>query len=264
MTDIYLFDVDGTLTPPRQPMAPSFEVFFREFVEQNCVFLISGSDYQKISEQVPLDILSKCAGVYGCSGAEYYEGNQRVHRKMHSFPTELMTLVETFIKNSPYPMRHGTHIELRPGMLNISVPGRKSSLEQRASYHEWDIRCHERSAFVTQLMSLFPDYEASCGGEISIDIVPKGWNKSVVKQEVLNKYPGGCLTFFGDRMGPQGNDKQLADALNTPSARHRAIEVVDYKDTWIHLRHFLTIGASHGAIMRNEQALPNIPGMTMQ
>jgi len=59
-----------------------------------------------------------------------------------------------------------------------------------------------------------------------------------VKHEVLEKFPDSSLIFFGDRMGAQGNDKPLADVLNTPSGKHSAISVDNYKDTWIHLRHF--------------------------
>ena len=108
----------------------------------------------------------------------------------------------------------------------------------RDSYHSWEQENGERYRFVKKLEKEFPEYEASCGGEISIDIVPVGWNKSVVKREVLNKFPGSELIFFGDRMGPQGNDQPLAEVLDTPSGKHRAIPVESYKDTWMHLKNF--------------------------
>ncbi|MEM9331272.1 MAG: HAD-IIB family hydrolase [Pseudomonadota bacterium] len=237
MDCVFLFDVDGTLTPPRQPMKTMFADYFRGFVKREPVFLISGSDYSKIKEQVPLDILNDCHGVFGCSGAEYFEMDELVYRREHQFSTELVERVERFIEESPYEYRFGNHIEHRPGMLNVSVVGRNATLNQRRHYHEWDLAHGERSVFANRLVELFDEYEASCGGEISIDIVPNGWTKSVVKSEVIEKHPGAQLIFFGDRMGEQGNDRPLADVLNTPSGRHKAIEVKDYKDTWVHLRH---------------------------
>jgi len=242
MTRIFLFDVDGTLTPPRQPMNSHFAEYFDEFSRSENVFLISGSDYAKIKEQVPINILLNCQGVFGCSGAEYVENDVAIYRKEHEFPEALLEQVSAFIDDSPYSKRCGNHVEHRPGMLNVSVIGRDATLDQRKHYHEWDMLHDERYRFANKLVETFAGYEASCGGEISIDIgidiVPTGWNKSVVKHEVLEKFPDSSLIFFGDRMGAQGNDKPLADVLNTPSGKHSAISVDNYKDTWIHLRHF--------------------------
>jgi len=177
MKRIYLFDVDGTLTPPRAPMDEIFAQFFHEFTCANKVVLISGSDYKKIQEQVPQETLNKCDGVYGCSGAEYFEKDTLIYRKEHQFPKELMTLCETYIAESNYGLRCGNHIEERPGMLNISTVGREATSKQRKSYHAWDKINKERIAFVDLINQSFLPYEASAGGEISIDIVPAGWNK---------------------------------------------------------------------------------------
>lgn len=235
MQNIYLFDVDGTLTPPRMPMDKAFETFFDGFAGSNKVVLISGSDYKKIQEQVPQDILNKCDGVYGCSGAEYFENDVLIHRKEHAFPDELMKMCQNFIDQSAYDLRCGTHIEKRPGMLNISAVGRDANAEQRKSYHAWDMEHQERIAFVDFVNKSELPYEASAGGEISIDIVPVGWNKSVVKHEVLARYPDARLTFFGDKIAPNGNDLPLAEALNDPSGKHTSVAVESYEETWEYL-----------------------------
>lgn len=236
MQNIYLFDVDGTLTPPRMPMDKTFEIFFDGFAGSNKVVLISGSDYIKIQEQVPQHILNKCDGVYGCSGAEYFENDILVHRKEHEFPNELLELCNTFIDQSAYGLRCGTHIEERPGMLNISAVGRDANNDQRKSYHAWDMEHKERIAFVDLINKSELPYEASAGGEISIDIVPQGWNKSVVKNEILSKYPDARLTFFGDKITPNGNDLPLAEALNDTSDKHTSVAVESYEETWEYLK----------------------------
>ena len=66
--DIFVFDVDGTLTPARQPMDKAFEEVFAKLVETEDVYLVSGSDIAKIRQQVPEHILAKCKGVFGSSG----------------------------------------------------------------------------------------------------------------------------------------------------------------------------------------------------
>ena len=57
MSKVYIFDVDGTLTPSRRPMTDDFENFFFKWATRNTFYLVSGSDLDKIKEQVPDYIL---------------------------------------------------------------------------------------------------------------------------------------------------------------------------------------------------------------
>ena len=47
---IYIFDIDGTLTPSRNPINPVFKTFFQHFVKNNRVWLVTGSDKDKTIE----------------------------------------------------------------------------------------------------------------------------------------------------------------------------------------------------------------------
>lgn len=234
MRNVFAFDVDGTLTAPRQRIHVEFENYLRQFVRAQTVFLVTGSDHEKISEQLPSDILQACDGVFTCSGAELWQHKNIVYRKTHKFPDKLIELAEHFIDGSPYPLRCGNHIEHRPGMLNISVVGRNASLDQRKAYHRWEETAMERKAFVYDLLNEFPEYEASTGGEISIDIVPNGWTKAVARTEIEKRVPRCSIMFFGDKMADGGNDKPLADEL-AKYPQHSAISVESYEDTWSHL-----------------------------
>ena len=51
---VYLFDVDGTLTPHRKPIKEEFADVFLNWVrtKQKKVYLITGSDIDKIKEQL--------------------------------------------------------------------------------------------------------------------------------------------------------------------------------------------------------------------
>ena len=57
MKKIYIFDMDGTLTPSRREMTPDFEEFFSMWANTHTFFLVSGSNLEKIKEQVPQYIL---------------------------------------------------------------------------------------------------------------------------------------------------------------------------------------------------------------
>lgn len=236
MKQIFLFDVDGTLTEPRQPMNDGFADFFANWAKHRWCYLISGSDYPKVSEQVPQSVLGNVSGVYACAGSEFWVDGRRASRRNHAFPEEIVNMLEDFLTQSTYPFRLGGHIEPRSAMLNFSVVGRNASTAEREMYTAWDREHGERERLVGLLSSWFVGYEFSVGGQISIDISPKGVNKAQVLAS-LDDMHGRCrYTFFGDRMAPGGNDWPLAQALS-----HRpgstAIEVSGFHELDEHLRH---------------------------
>ena len=65
---LYVFDVDGTLTPSRQKMDEAFKRFFSRFASRNFVYLVTGSDKDKTMEQVGADLYGLADRVYNCSG----------------------------------------------------------------------------------------------------------------------------------------------------------------------------------------------------
>jgi phosphomannomutase len=69
---IYIFDVDGTLTPSRGLINPVFKTFFQAFVKKNRVWLISGSDRDKTIEQVGFDIYGSVERCYQNSGNQLF------------------------------------------------------------------------------------------------------------------------------------------------------------------------------------------------
>lgn len=231
MNSVFTFDVDGTLTEARQPADPDFNAFFHDFAKRHPVFLISGSDRNKIVEQLPLPTIHACQGLFTCSGAELWDKDDLVYRKDFDFPEILLAKLQSYIENSPYPHRFGTHIEPRPGMVNMSVVGRDATIEQRKAYHAWDNEHKERLGFVTELRNEFPEFEFSAGGEISIDIVPLGWTKAVAKPVIEDRFPNHKIVFLGDKMGENGNDKPLGDVLKA-NPPHEALPVNGFRETW--------------------------------
>ena len=85
----FLFDVDGTLTEPRQRMTEEFALFFSDWMEGKDVFLVSGSDLLKIKEQVPAPIIDKCQGIFACMGNELWKKDENIYRNKRSKSYEL-------------------------------------------------------------------------------------------------------------------------------------------------------------------------------
>ena len=74
MKKIYIFDMDGTLTPSRREMTPDFEEFYSRWAKHHTFFLVSGSNLEKIKEQVPQYILDMSEGVFTCGGNQLWLG----------------------------------------------------------------------------------------------------------------------------------------------------------------------------------------------
>lgn len=232
MEQLLVFDVDGTLTGPRRVMHEDFARFFRTICASRRVFLVSGSDMAKLAQQLPEFVLEAVAGVFACAGNEFLVDGQAVYRMEHFFPDELTEFVDEFIAASPYPVRCGHHQELRTGTLNVSVVGRNADPVQRAAYFDYDRDHGERQALIDAVMDRFAGYEANRGGQISVDISPKGWNKARVCQELSQRFADAQLVFFGDNIERGGNDQPLADAIMAASPQNRVHPVADHYETW--------------------------------
>ena len=131
MKRIYIFDMDGTLTPSRREMTPGFEEFFSQWAKENTFFLVSGSDLEKIKEQVPQYILDFSEGVFTCGGNQLWLNNKLSYNHEFKPSEDLISFLKEKMKNSKYPLRAGNHIEDRGSMLNFSIVGRDCSLDER-------------------------------------------------------------------------------------------------------------------------------------
>jgi phosphomannomutase len=226
----YLFDVDGTLTPNRLPMVKEFEEQFLKFCLTHKVYLVSGSDYKKLQEQLSERILKACQAVFSCSGNETYIGGEMVANNVWNPPENLLNSLQALIESSKSPVKAGQHIEIRNGMVNFSTVGRNCTQEQRLSYVEWEKPSEERRKLIdTVLAPVFKDLQFDTGGQISIDIYPKGTGKEQVLKELK-----GPVHFFGDRIGKGGNDRNIAFAsLDIPGSS------VSHVESWEQTRDLL-------------------------
>jgi phosphomannomutase len=214
MKTIYIFDMDGTLTPSRREMTQDFEEFYSRWAKHHTFFLVSGSNLEKIKEQVPQYILDMSEGVFTCGGNQLWLGGKLSYNHEFKPKEDLINFLKEKLSNSPYPVRAGNHIEDRGSMLNFSIVGRDCSLEERLEYFEYDVHSNERSIISDEIINKWNNLDAVIGGQISIDITPKGMNKSQVLSEVKKFYSDDRYIFIGDRTMEGGNDYPLAKIMN--------------------------------------------------
>ena len=140
------------------------------------------------------------------------------------------------MENSKYPIRAGNHIEDRGAMVNFSIVGRNCTLQERKDYFEYDKLTGEREKIAKHIRDTWEDLDAVIGGQISIDIYPKGNDKSqvlnVIEQERL--VPPNEYIFIGDGIENGGNDYPLAELMDNT-------EICDWYQTkgWEHTKEIL-------------------------
>ena len=232
----FAFDVDGTLTPSRQKISNDFGKWFLDWIHsiqkngKHSVLLVTGSDKPKTVEQLGDEIVDSVAYSCNCMGNTVFHYGKLVHDYKFVYPPELVYFLETELKNSVYSERYGNHLEDRGAMFNFSTLGRNASPEQRKRYHEWDTMSGERLEIARRINDRFNDDDivAQVAGEIGIDITTR--NKD--KRQCIEYMQGDKIYFFGDRMDEQGNDKPLADVIETLQNGSKCFEVTGWEETW--------------------------------
>jgi phosphomannomutase len=174
----YLFDVDGTLTPPKQKMQGDFVYSFLNWSTEKDYFFVGGSSYDSLIKQLPSSILSRSSGVFSSMGNELRINNELQYRREWKPSTSLLSKLLEWHMKSPYRYKGKKYIEKRAGMINFSIAGKESNLEERKKYFEWDKINSERETILNDLSEEFPNLDVRVGGMISLDIQPKGFNNS--------------------------------------------------------------------------------------
>ena len=236
MDRIFIFDIDGTLTPSRLRMTEEFAKFFDKWSEKNKYYLVTGSDLDKTKEQLPIAYVDRAEAIFTCCGNQMWRDDELIYDNKFNPPKDLIEYLERKVLKSEYPNRCGNHIEDRGSMVNFSIVGRNCTQEQREDYFEWDKAMGERNITCMEIKGTYPGIDAVVGGQISIDIYPKGNDKSqvlnVIEQERL--VPPNEYIFIGDGIENGGNDYPLAELMDNT-------EICDWYHTkgWEHTKEIL-------------------------
>lgn len=212
-----LFDMDGTLTKARLPIEDDFYNLLLEKVKPKCkIGLVGGSDFKKISEQMRGDdVIHKFDYVFAENGLIAYKNGKELPRQsIQKYMGEeklqkFINFVLKYLSGITLPVKRGTFVEFRQGMLNISPIGRSCSQSERDEFEIYDNKHQIRKNMIEVLKKEFPDigFTYSIGGQISFDVFPTGWDKTYCLQFLENE--GYEIHFFGDKTYLGGNDYEI-------------------------------------------------------
>ncbi|KAL3517137.1 hypothetical protein ACH5RR_024039 [Cinchona calisaya] len=217
---IALFDVDGTLTAPRKVATPEMLEFMQKLRKVVTVGVVGGSDLVKISEQLGNTVITDCNYVFSENGlVAHKEGKLIGTQSLKSFLgeeqlKEFINFTLHYIADLDIPIKRGTFIEFRSGMLNVSPIGRNCSQEERDEFEKYDKVHNIRPKMVSVLRDKFAHLNLtfSTGGQISFDVFPQGWDKTYCLR-YLDEFQE--IHFFGDKTYKGGNDFEIYESERT-------------------------------------------------
>jgi len=216
---LVLFDVDGTLTPARQAVSPEMLQLLKELRQKVVIGFVGGSDLVKISEQLSVsghNAIDDFDFAFAENGLTAYRlGKPLESQSFIKFVGEeryktLVNFILHYVADLDIPIKRGTFVEFRNGMINVSPIGRNATIQERHEFEAYDKVHGVRAAFVKVLQERFADYGLtfSIGGQISFDVFPNGWDKTYALRHV-EKEGFEEIHFFGDKTFKGGNDYEI-------------------------------------------------------
>ena len=232
--NLVLFDMDGTLTPPRESFDMQLLDPLRQLSKVADIGIVSGSDIDYIREQ--LDYLITKTEIrfklhlLPCNGTKHYtpprdssSGYELVHEvdmKSHlgtdcyRHLMKILCNLQSHISELDIPLS-GNFVQYRGSMINWCPIGRSASPFERKIFCEYDLKNSVREDYLSrlhrklQLNGMDKKIVCTLGGETSFDIYPYGWDKTYTLQHFKEQ----DVWFVGDRCDSGGNDQSLYESL---------------------------------------------------
>lgn len=212
---LVLFDIDGTLTHSRQKVTSEMLDALKNLRKKCTVGVVGGSDLPKQMDQLGDNVLDIVDYSFSENGLVAYQGRNKIGenslRSKYSVDqiNKFINWTLKYIADLDIPVKTGTFIECRTGMMNISPVGRNCTQQERIQFYEFDKIHGIRKKMCKDMAAAFPEMKLqfSIGGQISIDVFPEGWTKTYCLRFVESQYDK--IHFFGDMTMEGGNDYEI-------------------------------------------------------
>ena len=251
MKRVVLFDMDGTLTDARKKIDWDMVIEIRELSRYAEIGIVTGSDLNYLREQCSMlwREINSCdpnnVTLLPCNGTKHLKWCKKqkdfipvntVDMREKVGSVVYRKLIENLVKVQDYFITYtspscplsGTFLSYRGSLLNYCPIGRDSNDEDREAFRLLDdqniIRCRLIDRLKSDIPDLIDSFEIRLGGETSIDIFPKGWNKTYA----LRFYQDHDVHFVGDRCELGGNDHDIYLAVKKGNG-HKTINTDDTK-----------------------------------
>ena len=245
--NIFLFDMDGTLTLPRKIADSCMEKTLQSLSEYGKIAIVTGSGIDYVIQQCSViwennSALRSRIILLPCNGTQAYTFSSNDKEWKCSFKENMrdkmgngfIDMMDCLLRsqyyfidrvvtrrNIEYIPLTGDFISYRDSLVNWCPIGRNALDEDRDVFINLDkdnnIRLELLSYINDYIEELGLDITCSLGGSTSIDIYPTGWDKTFA----LRHFKNSKCWFIGDKCTGVGNDRPIYDLLKRD---HRAFQ----------------------------------------
>jgi phosphomannomutase len=222
---IIAFDVDGTITESKRPIADDMSNLICELLSKKRVALISGAPLKRFYDQLlsfmPC-VIGAGAAVHNlvllpANGSQCYEydvaSNEWIlvdeEKLAPEIKEKVMQAIEEIIYDPALDVPKnpaGEYVEDRGTQLTFSALGQDAALDKKAL---WDLDHKKRQKIKAALEEKVGSMvEVVIAGTTSVDVNDKGFNKATGLLRLLNRLGLSMqdMLFVGDSIFPGGND----------------------------------------------------------
>ena len=235
--NLYLFDMDGTLTESTMTISPRMGGHLAGLMKAgHQTGIVGGGMLGKIRDQLNgLDvdhIFSECGSTYHrlvkdtASTGNFYKLIYQNKIRDTTFYPEIQELIKEalrYLSRTDFPLG-GHHIDIRNGLIYISLAGMTANAEERECYITMDKRRGYRQELIGILRNRAEELDIHrsvtiCeGGSVGISIYPAQWDKVQVLDRInLDEYDR--VYYFGDKYNEDGNDHKIINDLRITGIR---------------------------------------------
>lgn len=225
MRKLLLFDIDGTIAESGQDIDTTMENILKKLIEKGFIIgIVGGGKLDKALQQLGNTYIHHYFTECGC----VYHENQSVNpNELHLVPVYVKNIrehvlypkINILIKQALYFLSQvkytltGNFIDLRNGIIYISLIGLSANNDERKYFMELDAMFEYRKHLLDILQNLAEELNISSeiciyeGGSVGIAIYPVEYDKTQVLESLQDKYQD--IYYFGDKYLKNGNDHNL-------------------------------------------------------
>lgn len=215
-----VFDLDGTLCPHGRSVSENTASMVRSMRMAHgrcqvhlCTASTVGRTRPRILELLKDGILDR---IWCGHGTSVLDGNgefieRRVRRPL---PQNLYDDLCGF-RNASLAPKGTVPLAGDGSCYSFSILGKRFTPDQRKAYVEFESEARERDHIIDILSHRYPLWNFYLGGQTGIDIVPFGYGKERLIEELLSRTDR--LTYFGDDYGSRGGDERVKLLLEKES-----------------------------------------------
>lgn len=251
MFKLVIFDLDGTLTESKQPLASGMAALVAKLLDATKIAVVSGGALPQFLKQVVAQLPggANFANLYllPTSGAALYEfhpsttlgaGNsewkkiyeERLSEKEISAIEAAMreAAAETGIIDFSEPA-YGERIENRGSQVSMSALGQQAPVAEKKA---WDPDHVKRRTLQTNIAEKLPEFSVRYGGSTTIDVTKRGIDKAYGIRQLCTRIgiPESEALYVGDELKAGGNDEAVyktaveTKSVASPAETARLIE----------------------------------------